>query len=613
MKRRFSSKKKKQKSPNKKPHIDSENEEESFDKDVEESNDINLYDYEDDDPLGLWKSTNDGRDEGKDKTLSPSKKHETDIKSQNSKLLTKKISNLLQSQDEESDFPELDNWLDSVKSSKPKKNPANDSAKPESLNIETTTSFPYEEPSNASGSGDEDKTSLKPKKSIKKKNNKFSTEDIDDGNDSEGSFPKKKQKTLPLKKKKLKSHPTATLLKCEKGTSAALEANKDKRVIIVQFGGGTGSDAGDAAVISARKSRKMISIDRGRDNESKKVYQYTKQKQFIQKERKKKEEIDSQTSEFEFDSSDSESDTSDSKKTTGNKDHFIGNITHNHADHIGLELEKEDFDILYHGESDPGKVSKKTKKQKLKKTGEKIFAWRTREGKIKRSSEEQIYLAGKALVPRQENTKDSDENSKSTGALITVDRGTGGKEKTRVFTMLTLGDATPNALAQEVDELIKNDGHPINLVKMAHHGSQDNILTMPPQHTNDDMIVILSGYTKGYDSKAKTFFNRDIPNLNKPIEGVKALLGDDKKEVTKLRNLIKVGGEDAEDELNKKKAEYGYKWKKLYILCQSKQVRDEVKAEASFLTNREDIEIVRDLVISINDDGTVTIEPTNWD
>jgi hypothetical protein len=167
---------------------------------------------------------------------------------------------------------------------------------------------------------------------------------------------------------------------------------------------------------------------------------------------------------------------------------------------------------------------------------------------------------------------DSDLNKRSTGALISVDM-IDPKGTQRVFTMLTLGDMTPAEGQAAVEEVWNNkDGkQTVNVIKMAHHGSDENVYATPESVVAQGVTeLIISGYTMKSTSTLITFMDNTRP---KKV----LILFNDKNHAEQFRTLETVAL------LHDSAREFGIQ-----------------------------IEVAKDYVMNVDDDGNVSLTPTGW-
>lgn len=100
-----------------------------------------------------------------------------------------------------------------------------------------------------------------------------------------------------------------------------------------------------------------------------------------------------------------------------------------------------------------------------------------------------------SIIPPDALKPKLDENDMSMGALFEV-----YANRTQILTFLTLGDMTPNSANASVADYLRTygfyQGRKLDLIKLAHHGSEKNLLpvlrdVITPNHTR----LIISGYT----------------------------------------------------------------------------------------------------------------------
>lgn len=265
-----------------------------------------------------------------------------------------------------------------------------------------------------------------------------------------------------------------------------------------QLGGGLGSTAGDAFIIKPMKSRRLHMIDFGTGKQ--------RENAIAQRNAMKQDDPSAGESEYETD------DEHDVPLSLKNK--WSATITHNHADHSGKKEDWKKFGYInLPGDSIPealrddsdkeeegkGKNKKKRKKSvekaesgEIRKNPEVLFAWRQ-----KKEGEGRLFVRGETILsPDRVEGKKVDENAKSLGAKIIVERQGKGKKRERLYTYLTTGDMEPNASGNVKDSVGKDI---LNLIKMPHHGSEDNaelLNDLPKGATDDNTVIIVSGFTK---------------------------------------------------------------------------------------------------------------------
>lgn len=165
----------------------------------------------------------------------------------------------------------------------------------------------------------------------------------------------------------------------------------------------------------------------------------------------------------------------------------------------------------------------------------------------------------------------------------------GGAKGERLFTMYSLGDMTPVEGTPRVKEIFETDAErPIDVVKMAHQGSDANIAALPPEITNENMIMLFSGFTgKGSenDRGALERFLMRQALYSKEIEN-----------------------SDEEDEPPT------YKWKEVYILYADERYACEV-ADTTLGQKllKAGFKFAQDYVVRITPSGEAYYHATLWE
>lgn len=359
-------------------------------------------------------------------------------------------------------------------------------------------------------------------------------------------------------------------------TTEALTDREKIPILMVQYGGGEGSYAGDAALLTLRKSRRAFSIDFGGTELQR------KRADDLRKAERKSAPEDSESSEFE----------SDDDSPSFGRD--LGMNTHRHKDHIGDQTPTtiRKFDKFFIGESVPQKVVQHPKKPKefapnvkqFKLAAPKIakkpkqdtednnilFSWVAKKNK---QPNNRISIAGLVIKPDTSKLKEGDgkDNERSLGVLVKVEKRDAKAKKKRAFTMLTLGDMEPNEAQKSVLKAWKDDGSkPVDVIKMAHHGSDDNIDAIPKETiTAGHTELIVSGYT--------------MKSTKKLIEFLKAT---NPKQVTFLFDTSK----RAKDFLE---------------LATVKNLLEQKPAKVNVV-------IAKDYVMAVNTEGELSLQATRW-
>jgi hypothetical protein len=360
-------------------------------------------------------------------------------------------------------------------------------------------------------------------------------------------------------------------------TATVLTSHADDPFVMVQYGGGTGSNAGDAAVLTLRKSRRLFSLDFGG----------TKGQQASADTRRSAARTaapeDTDESDFE------------SEVEHQGKGRDVGDNTHPHSDHIGEQTLKtvEVFDRFWVGASYPkfltkviSKNQKKAQKaeedgeepeqnqvEQISENGEVLFSWVSKQGKIKRLDNPKLRVSTRAILPDISKLpeSDTDQNKRSTGALVSVDMV--GKKTERVFTMLTLGDMTPKEGQAAVEEVWrdKDGSQVVDVIKMAHHGSDQNIAATPESVVTAGVTqLIISGYTMKSTATLIQFIRNTKPK--------KVLILFNDSEHAKAFNKLGTAAN-------------------LYAAAKDLGV---------------EVEVAKDYVMAVNDDGAVSLEPSGW-
>ena len=176
-------------------------------------------------------------------------------------------------------------------------------------------------------------------------------------------------------------------------------------------------------------------------------------------------------------------------------------ITHFHADHMANQQSwsKLREARLFHFDSQKPEVMKTV--AGYFKEAVKIDCWREIEGKtaglvsaVQGESPRGLSYRMTIIPPEADHDK-LDENDMSMGVLLEV-----GYQRAQKLTFLSLGDMTPKSASLSVEDCLRTygfyEGRPLDLIKLAHHGSENNLLPLlwdviKPGHTR----LIISGYT----------------------------------------------------------------------------------------------------------------------
>ena len=376
-------------------------------------------------------------------------------------------------------------------------------------------------------------------------------------------------------------------------TLQVLAANPEPRFTLVQFGGGIGNQAGDAAVLTARNSRRLLQIDLGESSKQSTAREgFVKQRTTAQPKTDDASEIDS-ASEDEAEKSPHgkrkrKSDVIAPKKKPSLKKMVL--ITHSHADHESKDkawrsLPKESTQIFMGGSAPtPVKVEafKKSVKQDqeiietpVTENGQRILGWK---GKPTDSAQPPLRLIGRAILPPEETgPKQRNENEESLGVMITIDDKAADK---RLLTFVSLGDMEGTDAGRrkdtqkQIQKLLTDHNHsqPADIVKLPHHGSPTtkNLGIIPDGLIGKKTTVISSGWTQG------------------PVETF----------ITKFKSLKPARLVFLFQEEKTAKANAG--------LAVMKKITQDLKAKGV------EVIIARDMVLSAEDSGDIKVDFTGW-
>jgi hypothetical protein len=258
---------------------------------------------------------------------------------------------------------------------------------------------------------------------------------------------------------------------------------------ISQLGGGTGSKSGDVAIIMPGKSRRIHLVDFGI------LGQRTSARELVNT--KQKRDPTSDESEYETDT--------DYDVLAGLKNKVGSTITHGHADHEGEARDWNKSGYINIGTSYPDGIKRKQKRELV--PGNSLFAWRTKD----RENAFSIHGIPVFSPEPEEKAKKGDDNAQSLGAIIKVMRkskskkGKGNPKEEEVFKFLTLGDMEPHANENVLNALKKHKkGKALDLIKLPHHGSSDNIKLLEgvEEYCDAGTKIVMSGFTKTAPSPA---------------------------------------------------------------------------------------------------------------
>jgi hypothetical protein len=321
-----------------------------------------------------------------------------------------------------------------------------------------------------------------------------------------------------------KQRTTSDVLKNDQSQS------EHEQLRIVQFGGATGSTAGDAALISLKGSRRRMVIDVGNEpHQTGSLINLLKQVKHVDPRSSSESQADTAD-----ESSDNDSDGNNLKPEEATKQIIF--ITHWHQDHAGSaplwnplkeniatylrdkNAKEQQLPMLIYGQREATKNYAELAKEmpnwqinsekmgQEQKTTEKIFAWKTgKQGKTKgeaTSNELRVKLLVKAyaILPPVIHLKEKAQNTESLGVLTIVENI---DSRERLFTMVSLGDMESetkiknNPVAKVVKDVQDKycENVPVDVVKISHHGSANNLHVIPEGLITSDTTVIISGYT----------------------------------------------------------------------------------------------------------------------
>lgn len=315
--------------------------------------------------------------------------------------------------------------------------------------------------------------------------------------------------------------PLTTILKA----SEVAPYFKSSKLVFGQLGGGKSSHAGDAGFLSAHESRRFATFDFGHGGAQTSNANLVRQKedardpdsqgsQWTTDEESESAEVEDQHEKAEDEDEDEngEGEDQDAPSASAVSGKKIALITHKHKDHVGGDPKNVDvsaFDRVFVGASQPkmkmGKKKSDSLVHEVEDQGERLFGW-------KEKRDGGLSTRGTAIVPHAPRSS-KDDNQMSLGALISVDKRAENEGETdrRVLTMLTTGDMTARESSGPVKEAVEEDGYTPDIIKMPHHGSENNIGVIDPKLVGKKTTVLISGYTMTDTSKLGAFLGKTGP------------------------------------------------------------------------------------------------------
>ncbi|MFG6096295.1 hypothetical protein SPB21_13625 [Leptothoe sp. ISB3NOV94-8A] len=253
-----------------------------------------------------------------------------------------------------------------------------------------------------------------------------------------------------------------------------------------QFGGGTDSRAGDAGVLDIMNSRKLLQIDGGAGTQRK------NREKFLTAARKREKKRVNINKGYD----------SDAEDIGTHQANEVGFNTHGHADHEFTKADLKSMGRVLYGESPSQAIVDAPIAEEVTTNGEEVFRWRSKhdvkldgDGPIGR-----IEWSGTAIYPGGSTMRATDENAKSMGIMLKTEwramNAAVDNAPLRLHTYVSLGDMTERGQESVLDVWSRDGEEPVNILKLAHHGSLKNFKAIPEGMVNVDTMILSSGVTK---------------------------------------------------------------------------------------------------------------------
>lgn len=315
-----------------------------------------------------------------------------------------------------------------------------------------------------------------------------------------------------------KSDKNRTVKSATSGDGKRSRQDQETVAVFTQLGGGQGNYAGDAAILLPTGSGRAFLVDGG-SQAVKAPSRLFESLQTHVKPQKDESDFEDEIEEAKDENGDNrkagkarsrdeieeaEDKNGDKQKARKTDPRIIGLETHNHSDHTFSPRILKLMDKVWFGESGlgvgvvPDGVTDEQVTPDPSGQRPELFRWRLKSPVSRGVQQGRLELAGRAVHPadwEHRKKKENDENETSLGVFLTFEwrSEAGGNEI--IHRMASLGDMTDRAVVSVETGMEDLGDEPMDVVKLAHHGSIKNFSAIPAGLIGESTRVVMSGVT----------------------------------------------------------------------------------------------------------------------